>query len=264
MRKGLGTADFRHLRAISQEIDDSSWGCSPSNSPADVIARVVRRGAARVPVSRTPVARTTQRTVDLPPPRLLWAPVALGSSLGRFGGRFGGSGLVSRHGSHLAVGVGSVRGEVLVGDLRDRASRTAAGLPPFVVSRCRFREVRSLRRGGRRHRCRRAGAGVRDDSSRLGRIRLVERWAAGHEVDRARALEATYTWARAAVARAVGANAVWAALLLVVVGAIAGATGSRLVQYGILGAVVGIAVQLIAVHSFVEASTATGQGRPRR
>src|SRR5882757_3029661 len=59
-----------------------------------------------------------------------------------------------------------------------------------------------------------------------------ERWAAGHEVDRARALEATYTWARAAVARAVGANAIFIALLFVVVGAIAGAPGSRLVQYG--------------------------------
>src|ERR1700758_4067981 len=31
----------------------------------------------------------------------------------------------------------------------------------------------------------------------LGPVRLVERWAARrHEVDRARALEATYTWAR--------------------------------------------------------------------
>ena len=30
----------------------------------------------------------------------------------------------------------------------------------------------------------------------LGRIRLVEQWAAGHEVDRARALDATYTWTR--------------------------------------------------------------------
>ena len=30
----------------------------------------------------------------------------------------------------------------------------------------------------------------------LGRLRLVEQWAAGHEVDRARALDATYTYAR--------------------------------------------------------------------
>jgi class 3 adenylate cyclase len=88
----------------------------------------------------------------------------------------------------------------------------------------------------------------------LGRHRLVEQWAAGHEIDRAKALDATYTWARGAVARAVVVTAVWAALLLVLVGAIAGASGSRLVQYGILGAAVGTAVQLISIHSFVEAA----------
>ena len=77
-------------------------------------------------------------------------------------------------------------------------------------------------------------------------------------------MEATYTWARGAVVRAVVGDAVWAAVLLVVVGAIAGATESRLVQYGILGAVFGAAVQLIAVHSFVEGSDAAGQGRHRR
>jgi class 3 adenylate cyclase len=88
----------------------------------------------------------------------------------------------------------------------------------------------------------------------LGQSRLAEQWAAGQEVDPARALDATYTWARATVARAVGANAVGAALLLVVVGVIAGASGSRLVQYGILGAVVGAAILLPGVHSFVEAA----------
>src|SRR5882757_9212796 len=35
------------------------------------------------------------------------------------------------------------------------------------------------------------------------RFGLAELWAAGHEVDRAKALEATYTWARGAVARGV-------------------------------------------------------------
>ena len=88
----------------------------------------------------------------------------------------------------------------------------------------------------------------------LNRIRLAELWAAGHVVDRAKALEATYTWARTLVARLVVGNAVWAALLLVVVGVIAGASRSRLVQYGILGAAVGISVQLISIHSFVEAA----------
>jgi adenylate cyclase len=88
----------------------------------------------------------------------------------------------------------------------------------------------------------------------LGGSRLVERWAAGREVDRARALDATYAWARTAGARGVGANAVFIALLFVLVGAIAGATGSPLVQYAILGAASGISVVLIAVHSYPEAA----------
>ena len=49
--------------------------------------------------------------------------------------------LVSRHGSHLAVGVGSVRGKVLVGTLGDLF---VAALPVWlidVVGHCRFREV---------------------------------------------------------------------------------------------------------------------------
>jgi HAMP domain-containing protein len=108
----------------------------------------------------------------------------------------------------------------------------------------------------------------------VGLIRLADQWAAGHEVDRARALDATYTWAREAVVRAVVANAVGLALLSIVAGAIAGATGSRLVLYGILGAVIGAANLLVAVHSFVEAAlrparsalagdTAIGDSLPR-
>ena len=93
----------------------------------------------------------------------------------------------------------------------------------------------------------------------LGWGRLVERWAAGHEVDSATALEATYAWARGAVARILWCNGICVALLAVVVGAIAGATGSRLVQYGILGAALGAAVGLIGVHSFAE-----GAMRPAR
>jgi adenylate cyclase len=86
----------------------------------------------------------------------------------------------------------------------------------------------------------------------LGWSRLGEQRAAGQEIDRARALDATYTYARRAVVRWVAVGAVWTALLLVVVGAIAGASGSRLVQYGILGAVTGAATWLIGVHSLVE------------
>jgi adenylate cyclase len=87
----------------------------------------------------------------------------------------------------------------------------------------------------------------------------MDRWAAGRVVDRARALEATYAWNRQAVVRTVGAAAVWIPVLLVVVGAISRTTGPRLVQYGILGAVLGSVSCLIMIHSFVEA-----QARPAR
>jgi adenylate cyclase len=83
-------------------------------------------------------------------------------------------------------------------------------------------------------------------------LRLAEQWAAGHKVDRTKALEASYAYGRGAVTRGVAGNAVLLAAMLVVVGAIAGATESRLVQYAIVGASVGISVALIAGHSFVE------------
>ena len=88
----------------------------------------------------------------------------------------------------------------------------------------------------------------------LGGTRFVEQWAAGRGVDRTRALDATYAWTRTAGVRAVGANAVFIALLSLLVGAIAGATGSRLVQYAILGAALGISVVLISMHSYPEAA----------
>nr|WP_081389496.1 adenylate/guanylate cyclase domain-containing protein [Mycobacterium colombiense] len=83
-------------------------------------------------------------------------------------------------------------------------------------------------------------------------IRLAEQWAAGHEVDRAMTLEATYTWARGMVARMLVGNAVMGALVLVLVGAIARAGPSRLVQYGIVGATVGAAAMVPGVHSCLE------------
>jgi adenylate cyclase len=98
----------------------------------------------------------------------------------------------------------------------------------------------------------------------VGQSHLVERWAAGHGVDRARALEATYTWARGAVGRNVGGTAVWAAVLFAVVGAIAGATGSRLVQYGVVGAVLGGCPLADHRAQFRGSSCAAGQGRNRR
>jgi adenylate cyclase len=86
-----------------------------------------------------------------------------------------------------------------------------------------------------------------------GASRVVERWAAGGEVDRSGALGATYAWSRGVVARVVPGAAVWAAVLLAVVGAIAGAPALRLVQYAILGAAFG-AVPLIGIHSIVESA----------
>ena len=85
-------------------------------------------------------------------------------------------------------------------------------------------------------------------------MRPAERWAAGHQVDRLAALADTYTYARRTSTRTVWATGVWAAMLSVVVGAIAGATESRLIQYGILGAVLGTGIQLIAFHSILEAA----------
>ncbi|HEX5253200.1 MAG TPA: adenylate/guanylate cyclase domain-containing protein [Mycobacterium sp.] len=84
--------------------------------------------------------------------------------------------------------------------------------------------------------------------------RPAQQWAAGHDVDRATALEGTYSFARGATFRAVWGTGVWAAALSVSVGAMAGATWSRLVQYAILGAVLGTTVQLVAYHNVVEAA----------
>jgi adenylate cyclase len=81
---------------------------------------------------------------------------------------------------------------------------------------------------------------------------LVEQWAAGREVDRRKALGATYTYARGAVARGVAGNTVGGAALLVVVGATAGLTSSRLAQWGIIGASTGLSQSLIGLRGFVE------------
>ena len=45
-------------------------------------------------------------------------------------------------------------------------------------------------------------------------FRRAQQWAAGHEVDRATALEATYTFTRRAVTRALWNDAVWFARLI--------------------------------------------------
>jgi adenylate cyclase len=104
--------------------------------------------------------------------------------------------------------------------------------------------------------------------------RLAEQWAAGLEVNRATALEGTYSYTRAAITRTIWAAGVWAAALCIVVGTISGAAWPRLIQYGFIGAVLGVAVQLIAVHNLIESiwrpvrvalagDTAIGDSLPR-
>ncbi|OBK76597.1 adenylate/guanylate cyclase domain-containing protein [Mycobacterium sp. 1164985.4] len=108
----------------------------------------------------------------------------------------------------------------------------------------------------------------------VGRLRLVEQWAAGRDVDQHSALEATYAAARGVIARGLASNVLWLALLSIVAAALAGASGPQLIQYGILGACWGAASHLIAVHSIVEGAmrpariaiagdTGTGDSLPR-
>jgi adenylate cyclase len=105
-------------------------------------------------------------------------------------------------------------------------------------------------------------------------LRHAERWAAGGAVDRAEALKDTYTWTRAAAVRILALMTVWAALFFVVAGVVAGTTGPRLVQYGLLGAALGVSAGLTAVHTFAQGAmrpvraalagdTAIGDSLPR-
>lgn len=84
--------------------------------------------------------------------------------------------------------------------------------------------------------------------------RLIERWAAGEDIDRESALRATYRYGRKVIAKGLLVTVFWCAALFAGVGMIAGASGSRLIQYAILGAIAGTAGQLITVHSYVEAT----------
>jgi adenylate cyclase len=88
----------------------------------------------------------------------------------------------------------------------------------------------------------------------VGPRRIVESWAAGHDIDRATALDATYAWTRGAIVRTVVFHAVWASVSGVAVGAIAGATCSHVVQFGIVGAAAGTGVGLTAAHNLGEAA----------
>jgi adenylate cyclase len=83
-------------------------------------------------------------------------------------------------------------------------------------------------------------------------FRPAQRWAAGREVDRVKALQDTYTWTRAAGVRALVFQPVWTASLLVIIGMVSGASGSRLVQYGILGLALGTAMALMGLHTSLQ------------
>ncbi|MBY0291358.1 MAG: hypothetical protein K2X52_30095 [Mycobacteriaceae bacterium] len=69
--------------------------------------------------------------------------------------------------------------------------------------------------------------------------RLIERWAAGDDVDRESALRATYRYGRKIIARGLIVTAFWVAALFLCIAMIAGASAPRLIQYAILGAVAG-------------------------
>lgn len=83
-------------------------------------------------------------------------------------------------------------------------------------------------------------------------FRGAKQWAAGIEVDRAKALEDTYAWSRANTVRAMAVVPASVIVLITVVAAIAGAGASRLVQYGILGVAAGVSTALIGVHNIGE------------
>ncbi len=84
--------------------------------------------------------------------------------------------------------------------------------------------------------------------------RRIERWAAGDDVDREGALRASYSYGRKLITKGLVFTCVWIAALFVGIGMIAGASGSRLIQYAILGAIAATAGQLITVHSYVEST----------
>ena len=91
------------------------------------------------------------------------------------------------------------------------------------------------------------------------KVRLIQNWAAGREADSMKALGATFAYTRTTSTRLLVIDVVWAPLLGVVVGTIAGASGWRLAQYMIIAVGYGAAVAAMAMHSFVE-----GALRPAR
>jgi adenylate cyclase len=83
-------------------------------------------------------------------------------------------------------------------------------------------------------------------------IRPTERWAAGAKLDRRAALEGTYRYARTMMSRQIWSTAVWFAASCVLVGMVAGASGPRLAQYGVLGAIIGATIPVAVMQALAE------------
>ena len=105
-------------------------------------------------------------------------------------------------------------------------------------------------------------------------LRPAEQWAAGRDVDRMTALEGTYLYARRIISHSARGTGPWAVAYALAVGAVAGATWTRLIQYAIIGGAMGAASQLVAFGSSIDAAmrpvraalaagTDTGDSLPR-
>jgi adenylate cyclase len=72
-------------------------------------------------------------------------------------------------------------------------------------------------------------------------FRPVEQWAAGHAVDRATALEATYSYVRRATTRAIWGTGAWAAALSIVIGAAETIGAGGKLEFTLIGDTVNVA-----------------------
>ncbi|TRW82805.1 adenylate/guanylate cyclase domain-containing protein [Mycolicibacterium sp. 018/SC-01/001] len=90
---------------------------------------------------------------------------------------------------------------------------------------------------------------------RLGRrwFRPLEQFAAGQEIDRASALAGTYTYTRKVSAYLAWGHAVWIGSTFAVIGVVAGAAWARVVQYGVVGALIGAGAVLSTQQGILEA-----------
>lgn len=100
-----------------------------------------------------------------------------------------------------------------------------------------------------------AATAIETVAVRLGRrwFRPLEQFAAGHEIDRAAALAGTYVYTRKVSAYLASGHAVWIGSTFAVIGVVAGASWSRVFQYGAVGALIGAGVVLSTQQGILEA-----------